>query len=307
MPHLIRRAAQAALCIAVLAGCGSPAPSASTSAPVARVGNDTISREVFDARLQSTITSIRQAGGPQATNSAMQTDLRASVLRSLILDSVIAQEAKSLGIQATDADVSEQVSAAAQQEGGMAVLQNALAQAGGSLTQFQDEVRSHLNEQRLEDYFAHQRAQDVEQQLASGASVASLTSAFSDDRGTAAKGGDLGALHASDLKTDDSSFSLAVKGLAVGAYTKTPVHDSGGYDIIQLYAQSATTWSVRHILVAAPTPYTVKDRPQWFAEALFSTVAQLCQQSRIHIFIKDAGTDPCSGAPSPSPGTTPSG
>jgi len=233
----------------------------------------------------------------------MQAQLRASVLRSLILDTIIAQEAAQAGVAATSSEISAQVSAAAQQAGSLAALQTSLAQAGGSITQFRDEIRSHMNEQRLEDLFASQRAQLVENQLAAGVSFASLVASMSDDTGTNAKGGDLGALTAATLDTGDQDFAKAVRSLSVGAYTRAAVHDSGGYDIILLYAKAAASWSVRHILVAAPTPYTVKDRPEWFTGALFSAVTQYCQRNEIHIFISDAGANPCAGAPTlvPSP------
>jgi hypothetical protein len=85
------------------------------------------------------------------------------------------------------------------------------------------------------------------------------------------------------------------------------VRDAGGYDILQVYAKTATGWSVRHVLVAAPTPYTVKDRPQWFVEALFSAVAQFCRQGRITVYVRDTGSNPCGGAPSLSPLPSPGG
>jgi parvulin-like peptidyl-prolyl isomerase len=309
MVPFARRLLCLAACLGVLCSCGSP-PSASAapsgSGLAARVGSDAVSMALFSARLQNALTSIQQAGGP-ATNSAMLRDLRASVLRSLILDAVIAQEAAFRGLQATDAQVSAQVDAAAQQEGGAGGLQSALAQAGGSITQLRDEIMAQINEQRLEDYFAKQRAQQVEQQLAGGAAFASLAMSWSDDSGTSAKGGDLGALTASELKSDDAAFGAAVRALAVGTYTTTPVHDAGGYDVIQVYARTPATVSVRHILVAAPNPYTVKDRPQWFAEALFSAVAQLCQQGRIHVYVKNAGSNPCSAASTVTPSPSPSG
>ena len=71
---------------------------------------------------------------------------------------------------------------------------------------------------------------------------------YSDDTGTSAKGGDLGVLTAAQLKTYDPAFAAAVEALAVGAYTKTPVHDAGGYDIVMLYSKSAKGFGVRHIL-----------------------------------------------------------
>jgi len=113
----------------------------------------------------------------------------------------------------------------------------------------------------------------------------------------------MGALSAATLAADDPAFATAVRSLAVGAYTTNPVHDQGGYDISMLYARTASTWSVRHILVSAATPYTVTSRPDWFTEALFSTVEALCQQGQIQVYISDAGANPCV-APSPSPSAT---
>ena len=290
----------------MVVACGSPSQTSTTpdTSPAARVGSDVITRAVFDARLQSALTTVRQAGAPPS-NAAMQAQLRASVLRSLILDSVIAQEATARGVAATEAEINTEITQAAQQAGSTPALQTALAQAGGSLTQLRDEIRSHLNEQRLEDLFAQERAGEVETQLASGTSFASLVASMSDDTGTNSKGGDLGALTSSDLSGGDPTFAAAVRGLTVGAYTTQPVHDSGGYDIVLLYAKTATTWSVRHILVAAPTPYTVKDRPQWFSTSLFATVAQLCGAGKVQVYITDAGANPCSGAPTLPP--TPTG
>ena len=287
------------VCAAVLAGCGS-APTLTTTTPVARVGNTVITLEAFNTRLHSTTTAISQAGGPSA-DPAMTSGVRANVLRSLILDAVIAQEAAAQGQTITDKEVQAEIAKDAQSVGGMNQLQTQLASAGGSIAQLEDEIRSQANEQRVEDRFAQQRATMIEQTLAGGADFAQTATQESDDTGTASKGGDLGALSASDLSGGDQTFATAVHELTVGAYTKTPIHDSGGYDIVQLYAQTATTWSVRHILVAAPTPYTVQDRPGWFATSLFTAVAQECNAGQIHVYLRDAGADPCSGAPTPMP------
>ena len=304
MGPLQRRLALAALATVGLSACGSSSSTTTAPVPVARVGSSIITQTAFQTRLQSTLTSIQQGGG-STSNPAMQAGVRADVLRSLILDAVIAQEAAAQGLAATDAQVQQEVSTDAQQAGGLSQLQSELASAGGSLAQLQDEIRSQLNEQRLENAFASQRAAQVEQTLAGGAPFTTTAMRLSDDTGTASKGGDLGALAASDLQSDDPAFVAAVKALAVGAYTRTPVRDSGGYDIIELYGRTPATWSVRHILVAAPLPYTVQDRPTWFSEALFSAVAQDCRAGEIHVYISDAGADPCSGAPSLSPAALP--
>jgi parvulin-like peptidyl-prolyl isomerase len=263
-----------------------------------------ISRAAFDIRLQSTTVAIQQAGGP-SHNATMESNLRATVLRSLILDAVIAQEAATEGVAVTNAEIQKEINAEAQQVGGMSQLQSQLASAGGSMAQLQDETRSRLNEQHVEDRFAQQRAALVEQTLRGGADFAQTAQQYSDDTGTASKGGDLGALTEQDLAGDDAAFAGAVRSLAVNTYTTSPVHDSGGYDIIQLYDRSVTTWSARHILIAAPAQYTVQDRPAWFAESLFAAVAQDCQAGRVQVYLQNAGGDPCSGAPTLSPAASP--
>lgn len=269
------------------------------------MGSTVITKAALDVRLQSTLAAIHQGGGP-SHNATMEANLRATVLRSLILDAVIAQEAVAQGVGVSDAQVQKEINTDAQQAGGVSQLQTQLASAGGSMAQLRDEIRSRVNEQRLEERFAQQRATLVEQTLQGGADFAQTAQQYSDDTGTSSKGGDLGALSAQDLATDDAAFAAAVRGLAVNAYTTSPVHDSGGYDILQLYAHDATSWSVRHILIAAPAAYTVQDRPAWFAESLFATVAQDCQAGKIHVYLQNAGGDPCSGAPSLSPAPLPS-
>ena len=288
----------------LVTACGGAQKVTPAPPPVAKVGSQLITQVAFDTRLQSTLVAIGQAGGP-ANNSAMTAGVRASVLRSLILDAVIAQEATAEGLAATDAQVEAEVNNEATQAGGISQLQSELASAGGSIAQLRDEVRSQKNEQRLEDRFAQQRAAMVEQLLAGGADFAQTAKQYSDDTGTNAKGGDLGSITLGDLKADDPKFSAAVEALPVGAYTKMAVRDAGGYDVIKVYAKTATSWSVRHILVAAPLPYTVQNRPAWFGETLFAAVAQECQAGEIHVYLAGAGANPCAGAPNLSPPPTP--
>jgi parvulin-like peptidyl-prolyl isomerase len=287
--------------LVVVSGCGSsPAPSPSGSAAVAVVRTTVITRSQFDVRLQSALTTLQQGGAPTSV-AAMVNQVRASVLRSLILDTIIAQDAAAAGIAATPAQVQAQVAADAHAVGGTGALQTQLAEAGGSLAQLEDEIRSQFNEQRLENLFAEQRAALVEQRLGGGADFSTLAKEMSDDTGTSARGGDLGTITSKDFSSYDSAFIREMKALTPGGYSKTPVHDAGGYDILLVYARTAAAWKVRHILVAAPKPYTVTSRPAWFAEALFATVAQLCSDHQIHVYITDAGADPCKGAPALTP------
>jgi SurA N-terminal domain/PPIC-type PPIASE domain len=297
--------AVAAICAVVLAACSSTTPTHPKPSPViARVGSNAITLAQFNVRYQSACTSIKQGGG-DCTGGAAVTQVRAAVLRSLILDAIIRQKATELGLEATPKEVAADVAADAQQAGGTSALQTELAGAGGSIAQLQDEISANLNEQRVEDVFAQQRAALVEQILATRATFVATAKTYSDDSGTtgtASKGGDLGVLTAAQLNTYNPAFAAAVESLAVGAYTRTPVHDAGGYDIVMVYSKTAKGWGVRHILIYAGNPYNVTDRPGWFSAALFSAVDQLCAAKDIAVSLSNAGGNPC---PSPSPSPSP--
>jgi PPIC-type peptidyl-prolyl cis-trans isomerase-like protein/SurA-like protein len=303
----VRRAIVIVL-VLLCSGCSNASPSPSSAALViARVGPTTITNDLFQVRLTSALTSVAVAGGP-TNNPAMRSQVRASVLRSLIIDAVIAQEAAASGVAATNTEIQAQVQADISAAGGTNQLQTRLASLGGSMAQLQDEIASSLNEQKLEDVFARQRAVEIEQKLTAGASFATLAAQYSDDTATAAKGGELGAVARAQVQGDDPVYAGPVLALAPGKYTTAPIRDAQGYDIVQLESSTATALRLRHIVVNAPQPYTVKERPNWFSEAIFESIAQDCSANQIHVYIGDVGDDVCAAASSrvsPSPVVSP--
>jgi parvulin-like peptidyl-prolyl isomerase len=293
----------AALCSAC--GAGTLASPTLDAQVIARVGSNSISASLFAVRLQSALTAVGQAGGP-TSNPAMTAQLRASVLRSLLIDTVIAQEATAAGVAVTDTQVEAQVNADAQAAGGLPQLQTQLAALGGSLTQLHDAIRSSVNEQNLEDVFAKQRAVEIEQKLATGSAFATLAAQYSDDTTTAPKGGELGVVPRTQIQGGDPAYAAAVLALAPGTYTNPPIHDAQGYDVVALESATATTLTLRHIIVDAPRPYTVKERPLWFSQAIFEALAQDCSAGQIHIYVGNVGDDPCAAAAAtPSVAPTP--
>lgn len=276
--------------------------------PVAQVGAVTISSDLFDARLRSTITAIQQGGGPQpgsAQYDAFLRRVRAQVLESLIIDARIGIEAQFQHIAASDADVQAELDASAQAVGGIDKLQQQQAEAGGSLDQLRDQIRARINEQRLEDLFARQRATSIEAELTTGTTFATLAMQLSDDDVSRSKGGDLGAISLDQLRAEDAAFAAAVNTLAVGATSNPPVRDDAGYEILHLDASGPTTRSVHRILIAAPRPYTVKERPDWFTQSVLAAIAQYCDAGQIKVFL-DPSIQPCTAQPrSPSPGASP--
>lgn len=291
-----------------VAACGaSAAASPSATGAVARVGTSLITQEQLDVRLQSSLAAIAQGGGPTA-DPKMLTGVTATVIGSLIFDTVVAQEAALLHVAATQAEVTAQLAQYTSQAGGATQLQEQLAAGGLSLAGLRDEISSDLNEQHVEDHFAEQRAAEVLQQLAQGADFASLVSQFSDSPDTSGSGGKLGTLTAAQVTSQLGAGVLAaVQPLSAGQHTKAAVHTSSGYEILHVDGVSAAGWTLREILVAAPAPYTVRERPQWFAEEVYYQIYQDCQQHQITVYSKVPGANPCtSGAPAGSPAASPS-
>jgi PPIC-type PPIASE domain len=226
------------------------------------------------------------------------------VLASLVIDQVIAEETAYRHLAATDAQVAAEVDADARDAGGMGRLQQQLASAGGSLDQLRDAIRSRLNEERLEDLFASQRAADVERRLASGLPFASAARQLSDDEQSRDRGGDLGSVDLAQLAAADASFAAAVRSAPPGQVS-APIRDDAGYEILRVSAVTATSRTVQRILVAAPRPYTVRERPGWFAAAIFQAIADDCGAGRLRVLV-DVGLHPCAGATAGSPGAAPS-
>jgi SurA N-terminal domain/PPIC-type PPIASE domain len=265
--------------------------------PVAVVGGVAVPAALFDTRVGTALAAIRQAGGApqpgQPAYPAFLTGVKRRVLGSLIIDQVIAEEAAYRHLAATDAQVAAEVSADARDAGGADRLQRQLADAGGSLAQLRDAIRSRLNEERLEDLFASQRAADAERRLDSGLPFDTMAHQLSDDEQSRDRGGNLGALNLAQLAVSDASLAAAV-GSAPAGRVSAPIRDDAGYEILRVDAASPTTRTVQRILVAAPRPYTVRERPGWFAAAVFQAIADDCRLGRLRVLV-DVGLDPCAG------------
>jgi parvulin-like peptidyl-prolyl isomerase len=285
-----------------LLGRGSTTP---PRGPVARVGGTGIPAGLFDARVTSALTAIRQAGGaPVPGDSAYPNFLagvRRRVMESLIIDQVIAEEAGYRHLAATDADVAAEIAQDTRSAGGPDQLRKQLDEAGGSMDQLRDAVRSRLNEQRLEDLFASQRAADIEARLRSGTAFETLAKQLSDDERSRPQGGDLGALNLAQLQSSDAGFVATVRAAPAGRVSD-PIRDDAGYEILRLDAQTAATRSLHRILVAAPRPYTVRERPAWFAAGIFQAIDDDCRAGRLTVLL-EVGLQPCTPS-RPAPGAS---
>lgn len=294
--------------LVVVRGGGARSATPGGDPVVATVGRLEIHRSLLDARVTVALTAATQGGAPGAGSpqyAAFVRQLRAGALKGLIIDTVIAQEAAARGVAASDAEVEREVRADVGIAGGQPQLETQLAEAGGSLATLRDETRSRLNEARLEEYFARQRAADAVSRLARGEAFAAVARELSDDTGSRSGGGDLGALAVDTLRGGDAAFLQAVMALRVGETTAAPVRDSAGFEILRLDAATATTRSLHRVLVQAPQPYTIRERPAWFGQSVLLAVAQDCDAGAIHVLI-DTSLQPC-GLATATPARSPSG
>lgn len=283
---------------------------AATSDPViARVGPDAIPRSIFDQRLGVVLVAVAQGGGPQTSDPAYPaflSQVRARVLKNLILDTIIAQQARARGVATSEAEISSEIQIEAQAAGGQDKLQTQLAEAGGSLATLRDETRSRLNEAHLEEVWAQDRANEAMRRLSTGSRFEDVATDFSDDAQTVARGGDVGSLSLDQLRAGDQAFATAVLALAAGKVSPQPVRDDAGFEILRVDSVAATSRGVHRILIAAPRPYTAKERPQWFTTAVLLALSQVCSSNGLQVSI-DTSLQPCgSDTATPSAAAPPS-
>lgn len=300
----VRFARRCLLLLSILAaGCGNPPSSTPTAGgAVAQVNGTAITQQQLDLRLRSTLGVLSGAGAPTG-NAQMLGRVRGSVVRGLIFDTVIAQEAARQHLAASEADVNSQLTQSASDAGGQSQLQSQLAAANQSMDSLRDEIRSRLNEQGLEDFFARDRVTTVLQALAQGSDFGQLVSEYSDSPDTKPKAGQLGTLGDDQIRAllGDSAIA-ALAALQPGDYTKAAARTKSGYEILRIDGAAAGGRALREILVAAPNPYTVRERPSWFSQQVFQAILDDCQRGHISVYVKDSGADPCAaGAPSTTP------
>jgi foldase protein PrsA len=84
-------------------------------------------------------------------------------------------------------------------------------------------------EKKTEEDKALQKAKDIIKELDSGAVFADLAKKYSQDEGSATKGGDVGFFNRGDMQQEFEDASVS---LEVGKYTKEPVKTTYGYHII---------------------------------------------------------------------------
>lgn len=88
--------------------------------------------------------------------------------------------------------------------------------------------------------------QEIKQKILDGRSFASMAAFYSEDPGSAAKGGELGYINRGDMVPEFEAAAFALKGREISDIVETTY----GFHIIQLIDRRGETINVRHILLS---------------------------------------------------------
>jgi peptidyl-prolyl cis-trans isomerase SurA len=109
---------------------------------------------------------------------------------------------------------------------------------------------------------------DLRQRIINGENFATLAVLYSEDQGSAAKGGDIGYVYKSEV---DPEYAKAAAGLKVGQVSRI-VESAFGYHIIQLIDRSGDRIHTRHILMKPKISIEEKIRTQERLDSILTLI-----------------------------------
>lgn len=216
---------------------------------------------------------------------AVQPEMRQNFLRGIMVEHVLYDEAKKSGLS-KEPDVKKALEEARRtvlvreflaRKSGQAVSDSAIDAAYNRMVS----QRKNQNEIRVRHILLHteEEARDVHDQLSGGGSFDSLAEKYSKDPATAAQGGDLGFLLASEMAKPFADAAFALKKGAISAPVKTTL----GWHIIRVD-------EVRKATIPTLADAREELRTELQERALNSYVEQLIKQAGI-VVMDEAGDE----------------
>ncbi|HEU5135337.1 MAG TPA: peptidylprolyl isomerase [Steroidobacteraceae bacterium] len=219
-----------------LAACSKPAPTEQAAAAPAAPASPTVVTVNGKAISQKLFEEYAQALARRPLSELTPQD-RDQIKENLVRVTLIAQEAEKSGLL-NDPDVATRLELARLELLQQATAQKYMKEHTPTEAEMRAEFEAQISSAPLVEFEARHilvSSEDVAMkiiaQLKAGNDFATMAKRMSADKGSAAKGGDLGWFGPRDM---DPAFTNAVAMLKKGEFTKTPVQTAAGWHVVQL-------------------------------------------------------------------------
>jgi parvulin-like peptidyl-prolyl isomerase len=266
-----------------LSACTAPGVSLPFSEPAAAVvDGHAISMKAYQARLEVSRHRDPFAGIKEALPTpAPSQRLEAFTIEQLVREEIVRQEADKRHLGISDGAVQSRIDAL-KAKAGTVPFNQALTRNGFSGDSFRAYQRALLTEVALLRAMAKDRADAAERDLKAGDAFAAVAARWSDDSGTAARGGEAGWLAPADIP--EPPLAAAVESLAVAGVTGI-IATNRGLVIATVLERRNDQVHLATILVLAPAVdlYSPQSTPPWFTKLIDDRDAALRRAGRIEL------------------------
>jgi len=279
----LRRGVLLLVVAGAMSACSAPAVSLPFAEPAAAVvDGHNISMKTYQARLEVSRHRDPFAGIREALPSpAPAQRLESFTIEQLVREEVVRQEAEKRGIKVSDQALRSRLDAL-RTHAGAASFDAALRRNGFTSDSFRAYERALLTEVALLHAMATDRADSAARELQAGQTFAAVAAKWSDDSGTAARGGDVGWLRPADIP--EPALAAAAQSLADKSVTGLVATDRGDV-IATVLERRGDLLHLATILVLAPVVdlYGPQSTPSWFTRFIDDREAALRSAGRIEL------------------------
>jgi len=284
-----------ACCLLALAGC-TTADLPLLGKPAAHIdGGHDISRSEYQTRLdlyrslnqkQTALNGTQQAvpGSTQGHSDELQLEDKA--VGDLVNEELMREQAATMRLTVSEKEVDQQVTflqqALTSSPTGPTTLTQFLHTYGYTMQLLRNQLRARLVQVKVENKLALERAQKAYEVLHSGAQFADVARKYSDDRSSAAKGGEID-MTPKDLALVDSALRPIIDFLQPGATGNGPVRAQSGFFVLRLLARDPSGVKVLVIYTYGPDAQHFRENnvPQWFKDY----VSGLQKQAHVRYYV----------------------
>lgn len=283
MGFALRRGVLLLVITGALSACTAPGVTLPFTEPAAAVvDGHNISMKAYQARLEVSRHRDPFAGIPEVVPSpASPQRLQSFTIEQLVREEIVRQEAEKRGIMVDDRAVDSRISTLKARAGATSFTA-ALQRNGFTTDSFRAYQRALLTEVALLHAMGKDRVDSAARELKAGDAFSSVAARWSDDSGTATRGGDVGWLRPEEIP--ESMLAAAVQSLAAGSMTGI-VSTNRGFTIATVVERRTDQVHLAVVLVLAPTVdlFSPQGTPAWFVKFIDDREAALQRAGKIEL------------------------